>query len=150
MRQEKRIPIIINYFKDNPSVLSEFTDEQLTRLDKKVWKEVEEYWKESHDQRFGQLLVNMSKLYHFSSCYHQEEDDWLIDKGYINVEDIKFWGQNYTKDMVKLDKTNWVLLRDLTTDHIKGLIKFFVEQGKTINPKYLEYFESRVKTSLEV
>ncbi len=34
------------------------------------------------------------------------------------------WGQNYDKDMNRLPETKWQKLKDLTTDHIIGIIKY--------------------------
>ena len=38
------------------------------------------------------------------------------------------WGQNYDENNVKLPKTNYVLLKDLTTSHISGIIRYFIEK----------------------
>ncbi len=47
------------------------------------------------------------------------------------IKDIReqfTWGQNYTKTNKKLPKTKYVLLKDLTTDHIIGILKYFTEK----------------------
>lgn len=42
-------------------------------------------------------------------------------------EDYK-WGKNFDKDGNKLEKTEWVLLKDLETDHIYRIIEYLVER----------------------
>ena len=37
------------------------------------------------------------------------------------------WGKNYDKDMNRLPKTEYILLKDLDTDHIYNILKFFTE-----------------------
>ncbi len=47
------------------------------------------------------------------------------------IKDIReqfTWGQNYTKTNKKLPKTKYVILKDLTTDHIIGILKYFTEK----------------------
>ena len=48
-----------------------------------------------------------------------------------NFEEIRqhmYWGKNYNKDGVLLEKTEWILLKDITDDHLDGLIKYWEER----------------------
>lgn len=38
------------------------------------------------------------------------------------------WGQNYDENNNKLPKTEYKLLKDLTTSHISGIIRYFIER----------------------
>lgn len=38
------------------------------------------------------------------------------------------WGQNYDENNVKLPETKYVLLKDLTTSHISGILRYFTER----------------------
>ena len=46
------------------------------------------------------------------------------------IEDIRvifYWGQNYDKNGDRLASTKFILLKDLTTGHIIGILKYFTE-----------------------
>lgn len=79
----------------------------------------------------------------FKSCTCQEN---FIDGGfcynrYIGelkegeikdlMSDIReqfIWGQNYDENNVRLPETKYVLLKDLTTSHISGILRYFIEK----------------------
>ena len=108
------------------------------------WKK----WNNNPDQRFGQLLSNLNLVDKEieDHIWNIEEDDWLIQNGYCNIEDIKFWGINYYKNGKKRKSTKYKLLKDLDNDHIQNIIKFF-EKYNTLDflPKdYLKYFNKRI------
>ena len=113
------------------------------------WELIEKEWLKSPDQRFGQLLSNLGLVSKEIENYIwniEEEDDWLIKNGYCNIEDIKFWGVNYYKNGKQRKTTKFKLLKDLDTDHIKNIIKFFENQNMLhrLNKEYLEYFNKRI------
>lgn len=48
-----------------------------------------------------------------------------------NFEEIRkhmYWGKNYDKDGNLLEETEWILLKDITDDHLEGLIKYWEER----------------------
>lgn len=45
-----------------------------------------------------------------------------------DIRETFTWGQNYDENNVKLPKTKYVLLKDLTTSHISGILKYFTER----------------------
>ena len=151
MRNEKRIPIVLekiswfNFIQNNTglgkmsSELSGIVNNIKNNLDT-----IKKEWLENPDLRLGQLLINNGLAPDLGSLWNVEEDDWLISEDYCNIEDVKFWGRNYDKDMNRLSQTEFVLLKDLTTDHIKAIIKFFADQGKIVNQQYGEYFNKRI------
>ena len=53
---------------------------------------------------------------------------------------------SYYKNNKKRKTTRFVLLKDLDTDHIKNIIKFFEDQNALhrLNKEYLEYFNKRI------
>jgi hypothetical protein len=70
-----------------------------------------------------------------------EEDDILLSQGY-QPRDIYFWGRNFDKDMNQLPKTEWILIKDMSTEHIKNILDGgWVKDG---NP-YKTYFEEELK-----
>lgn len=45
----------------------------------------------------------------------------------ISIRNSFTWGKNYDKDNNRLEKTEFNLLKDLTTPHILGILKYFTE-----------------------
>ena len=150
MRNKKRIPICLKLlFKDN--ILSHFLTEHPGKIIDNIyqnWGLIEKKWNKYPGYRFGQLLSNLNLVDQDieNIIWNIEEDDWLINNGYVSIEDIKFWGVNYYKNNKPRKKTKYVLLKDLKTDHIENIIKFFGNRLNTISPKYLEYFNKRILT----
>ena len=142
MRKVERIPIITKFFKENIDKLKEFIKPDEPWIDlNEIISAMETNWIKLPDLRLGQFLINEC-LIPDSSIWYIEEDDWLINKGYFKFEEIKFWGKNFDKEDNKLPKTEWILLKDITDDHVKGILEY-VKNGNGINPQYLEYFKSR-------
>jgi len=154
MRNPKRIPIVLKLLFQN-RILYKFLGTDTPGWAKKLhenWELIEKEWINNPDQRFGQLLSNLGLVTKEieDRIWNIEEDQWLAENGYINYEDVKFWGVNFYKNGNKRKKTKYVLLRDLETDHIKNIIKFF-EKYSTIDriPKnYLEYFNKRIEKNV--
>ena len=150
MRNSKRIPICLKLLFQN-KILYNFLGTNTPGWAKKLhenWNLIEKEWLKSPDQRFGQLLSNLGLVSKEieNHIWNIEEDDWLIQNGYCNIEDIKFWGVNYYKNGKQRKSTKYKLLKDLDNDHIQNIIKFF-EKYNTLDflPKdYLKYFNKRI------
>ena len=153
MRNKHRIPICLKLLFQN-KILHHFLS---TKVTKKVellsilhqnWELIEKKWNNNPDQRFGQLLsnVNLVDKEIEDHIWNIEEDDWLIQNGYIKFEDIKFWGINYYKNGKKRKTTKFKLLRDLDINHIKNIIIFFEKYNSLdkLNKPYLEYFNNKI------
>jgi len=155
MRQKLRIPIVLEIFKQtNNGVFQKFlgldnfqTLQVIDKIEMQTPK-LKTFWERNPDQRLGQLLSNMFVVDKDTEnrIWNIEEDDWLIENGYCNIEDIKFWGVNYYKNGKKRKTTKFKLLKDLETDHIENIIKFFEDQNMLhrLNKEYLEYFNKRI------
>ncbi len=145
MRRPERIPIILNYFKKNPVQLEAFVEQKVSDslLKKLLSKNVQDYWTKNYDQRFGQILYNLGLVK--DAAYYKEDTAWLINHNYIKPEELLFWGRGLDKNNQKLPKTEYILLKDLTLDHIKAIIKYFKLHDMNINEEYLKYFNSRIK-----
>lgn len=149
-RNKNRIPIICNYFHQK-GILQKFLKDSSQKDINCIYNKYTSImleWNKSPDQRFGQLLSNLGLVPKNieNIIWNIEEDDWLIKNGYCNIEDIKFWGVNYYKNGKQRKTTKFKLLRDLDTDHIKNIIKFFEDQNilHKLNKDYLEYFNKRI------
>jgi len=150
MRNPKRIPIVLDLMLNKETLLHFLNTSSQKTIDiiYNHWERFEKEWIKYPDCRFGQLLSNLDLVPKDieNHIWNIEEDQWLAENGYINYEDIKFWGVNFYKNGNRRKKTKYVLLRDLETDHIENIIKFF-ERYSTIDriPKnYLNYFNKRI------
>ena len=151
MRNKNRIQIVLDLML-NKEILLHFLNTSSQKLIDDLynnWEEIEEEWLKYPDCRLGQLLVNLNlipskNIEHI--IWNIEEDDWLIKNGYCNIEDIKFWGVNYYKNGKQRKTTKYVLLKDLKTDHIENIIKFFEKYNalNQLRKDYLEYFNKRI------
>jgi len=83
-------------------------------------------WKKHPDMRLTQMLITFFGLPNFPGFwFYKEEDEELINKGMIEARDILFWGSNYTKKGKKREETVWKPIRNLDTDHIKAIFKWY-------------------------
>ena len=46
----------------------------------------------------------------------------LLEKLGYQPRETRYWGTNFTPEMKKLNKTEYKLIKDLDTDHIKAII----------------------------
>lgn len=150
MRNSKRIPICLKLLFQN-KILYHFLGTNTSGWAKKLhgnWDLIEKEWLKSPDQRVGQLLSNLGLVSKEieNHIWNIDEDDWLIQNGYCNIEDIKFWGINYYKNGKQRKSTKYKLLKDLDNDHIQNIIKFFEKYNALDQlPKdYLKYFNKRI------
>lgn len=152
MRRPERIPIIYKIFRNNPKLFYKFLG--IERTDEEIREEhfsyltsqFYGYWLSTPDLRLGQALYNFYyNRIDFNNVYNKEEDNWLIAYGWLDLEDIKFWTSIYDINGDELFEPRYILLRDLTLDHIKSIKKFFKGRLKQLRPEYLKYFNKRIK-----
>jgi hypothetical protein len=141
MRRPERIPIflkLVNFDKLQERWGIDISQELRGLI---LTKAVREYWTENYDQRFGQMLVNLEYIPDTLTTWMDEDDNILLSQG-INPAEFMFWGRNYDKDMNELPKTEWILIKDMSTDHIQAILDGnWVKDG---NP-YKTYFEDELK-----
>lgn len=102
---------------------------------------IREGWKNNPDLRIGQVLVNNGIIMNIPGMwYYDEERDILFKQGYA-YRDILFWGKNFDKDMNRLPKTEWALIKDLETDHIKAILSGGFSTGEL----YTKVFKDELK-----
>lgn len=145
MRNPKRIPIIIKFFKENPHELDKFCGLEVNH--RWVINDLKNLWKNMSDLRMGQLLITSGTIPD-GQCWNTEEVNWLIEHGYFKFEELNFWGTNFYKNGKRKPKTVYKLLKDLDLDHIKAIIKFNKDRDQQINQKYLEYFNKRIEQNI--
>jgi hypothetical protein len=137
MRNKKRIDIIFKTIDLNNFIklfkIKDFDNITISKEDKKL---VKKYWKENPDLRLIQVLINLNLLPHTVGFYYYfEEDELLIDSGLIEPSHILFWGKLY-KDATltaKYKSPIYVLIKDLSTEHIKNIFKYLNISKETLN-----------------
>lgn len=149
MRAQGRVKIIINTLRLNKNISDHFFEGITLNKSAEALlnKDFEDYWLENYDLRLGQALINYD-LIPDGNIWNREEVNWLLDNGYFDVEDICFWGRNYDKEGNKLPKVEFILLRDLTLDHIIAIKKFLKGRLRSINKDHLKYFNKRIKEKI--
>lgn len=106
---------------------------------------IEKQWLENPDLRFSQILVNLNYIPNAPGLwYYEEEYDILIDQG-AEPRDVLYWGKNYDKDENLLPETEYILIKDLTTDHIKGIFKFIKKNKQRLPDLWKSTLENELK-----
>lgn len=146
MRQKERIPICLKLFRRKNIFKKLYDSDFAYNLFFKNYRKIKSTWEKYPDLTLTQLLINGGYM-NDGPLWNIEEDDWLVDNKFVNIEDIKYWGINYSKEGKRLDKTQFKMLKDLDLDHIENIIKFFERNNamNQLNKKYLEYFIKRIR-----
>jgi hypothetical protein len=106
--------------------------------------EVQEYWKENYDQRFGQVLINLQLLPDRMNIWMDEEDDILADQG-VPFREYMLWGRSYDENRNSLPEIERILIKDMSTDHIKAILKDVETHRMNIRSDYLEAFRNEIE-----
>ena len=123
MRLKKRIPVflrLLDFDKLENRWGIEFDRELRDKLKSNSFMEL---WELVPDQRFGQFLINRMLVRDNSTVWFDEEYSILKDQG-LPEREYMFWGRSFDKNMNRLSKTEYILIKDLTTNHVKAIIKF--------------------------
>jgi hypothetical protein len=100
-------------------------------------RKIKKFWMADHDLRFSQVLINMGYLDNIPGIwYFTEDDDVLIHAG-LEPREVVYWGQNFDANMNRLPSTKWILIKDMSLDHIKAVIAFM---GERLPIKYKDIF----------
>lgn len=105
------------------------------------YENLKDDWLNNPQLRLSQLLVinNIIKNYN-GFWYHIEDDSLMIKSGVLKEREILFWGKNYDKRGNRLDKTKWILLKDMDTDHIESILQDISKKLCEILPLYKNEF----------
>jgi hypothetical protein len=82
----------------------------------------------------GTSYVRVLGFGYKNMCIYEEEPNHFFRRECI------FWGVNYTKNMVRLPETEWKVIKDLETSHIKTILK-----TQSINEFLVEIFYEELK-----
>lgn len=145
MRNEKRIPIIIDFFEKNPEVLNKFANYQVNH--ENCIALLKKDWGKHPDFRLSQFLI-VHGVIPDGVIWNIEETDWLIENNYFQFEELHFWGVNYDENNLRLPNTEFRLLKDLKLDHIKAILELFNGRNLHLDTEYAKYFSKRIKQNI--
>lgn len=149
MRTVKRLKFLYKYFKSKKNFKIYLRD--VVQLESKneinYWSEtffsnfqnIKKFHKENPYLRFSQVL-QIHNLYKEGFWFFIEDDIMLMGLG-VNPREVLYWGNNYSIKGNKLKKTNWILIKDMSTEHIKAVL----DGNFTNNLTYLKAFNNELK-----
>jgi hypothetical protein len=103
------------------------------------FKNGKSYHKNNPHLRFSQILQDMG-LHKIGFWYHIEDEAVLIRLG-VEPREVLYWGNNLSKNNNRLKKTNWMLIKDMDTEHIKAVLS----NNFTHNVTYMKCFINELK-----
>ena len=152
MRPKERIPIFIKHVNIRKLIVDWFANEKIpcfsmtkaiTEITTKMLY-LTQYWNDNSYLRFSQVLVNTGVLPNIAGTwYNDEELDILLKQG-CKVRDVMLWGKNYDKDMNKLFETEWILLKDMSDNHIKAILDDVKLKKYKLGEQYITVFRDEL------
>jgi hypothetical protein len=106
--------------------------------------EINRYWEENPDQRFGQVLINLGFAPDEFKVWNDEETNILLSQG-IAPEEVLYWTSIFNKDETLRNKPVTKLLKDLETNHIKAIL----ETQTHLSDLYIKTFNKILKNRNE-
>lgn len=103
-------------------------------------EELSKIWKESPDQRFGQLAINIGMLP--NGAYWSDEEAEILEAQGFPPEDYLFWTSMYDEHEKPLDEPITRLVADLDPKHIIRIKQYAYRMHKDLPKKYLEAFDN--------
>jgi len=84
-------------------------------------------YKDDEDSEGNYVMIKGGFTYnrYFGELKEDEIKNLMSD-----IRETFTWGQNYDENNVKLPETKHVLLKNLTTSHISGILRYFTERLK--------------------
>jgi len=148
MRPKERIPIFLS--KVNWKTLAERWNIDVKLFNKilnmkgTLRPKIIYYWKEDPDLRFGQMLINIGCISNSLRIWNDEENDILEDQG-IPFREFMLWSRHYDENMNPLPEVERILIKDMTTNHIKAIIRDVGNGEMAIRGDYLQAFKDEIK-----
>lgn len=148
MRTVKRLRFLYKFFKSKKNFKMYLRD--IVQLESK--NEIN-YWSEtffSNFQRYKKFhkenpYLRFSQVLQFFNLYKQGfwffiEDDIMLMK-FVPAREVLYWGNNYSAKGNRLKNTNWILIKDMSTEHIKAVLN----GNFTNNLVYVKAFNDELK-----
>lgn len=149
MRTPKRLKFLYKFFKSKKNFKIYLRD--IVKLESaneiKAWSEnfylcyydLKRLHNEYPDLRFSQILQHMG-LYQSGTWFYKEDSEVLIELG-VELREVLYWGNNYSKNNNRLKKANWILIKDMDTEHIEAVLN----NNFTHNVTYMKCFINELK-----
>ena len=149
MRKVKRLRFLYKFFKSKKNFKIYLRD--IVKIESaneiKAWSEIfylnfysaKAHHKDNPYLRFSQVLQHMG-LYQSGTWFYKEDYEVLIELG-VQSRKVLFWGNNLSKNNNRLKKTNWMLIKDMDTEHIKAVLS----NNFTHNVTYMKCFINELK-----
>lgn len=102
------------------------------------FKDIKIFHKTNSHLRFSQVL-QVYNLYKEGFWFHIEDDVMLMK--FVNPREVLYWGNRYSKTNKLLKKVNYILIKDIDTEHIQSIL----DNNYTNNLVYLKTFEDELK-----
>ena len=141
MRPVERIPNFIN--KVNWGYLEERWDVKIPNSIRYKLNEggsIRKYWMKCPDLRFGQMLIKLCILPDTLQIWQDEEYDILKGQGLAERE-IMFWGRTTDENRKPLPQIQWILIKDMSTDHIKAILADVADNRMNPRSDYIRVFK---------
>ena len=152
MRPKERIPIFIKYINIRKLIVGWFANEKIPCFSmNKAIKEIttkilylKQYWDDNPDLRFSQVLVSTGVLPNIAGTwYYDEELAILLNQG-CKIREVMLWGRNKDEKGDRLLKTEWILLQDMSDDHIKAILDDVKTKKYKLGDQYLTMFRDEL------
>lgn len=143
MRNPKRIPLYLEYL---VSYIKLFHKAGVSYHLTENFDKFSTYWKANPDQRLGQALFNMGL---WNKDYHTECADIINRITGVEYNELLFWEARYDENMKLLKTPKKILIKDMSTDHLKKLITGIIK-GVFVKPQdnYLNALWIELKTRI--
>lgn len=82
-------------------------------------------YKDNEDSEGNYVMIDGGFEYNRYSGELKEDE---IKNLMSDIRETFTWGQNYDENNVRLLETKYALLKDLTTSHISGILRYFSER----------------------
>lgn len=82
-------------------------------------------YKNNEDSEGNYVMIDGGFEYNRYSGELKEDE---IKNLMSDIRETFTWGQNYDENNVRLLETKYALLKDLTTSHISGILRYFTER----------------------
>ena len=159
MRPKERIPIFIKHVNIEKLITDWFANTKIPSFEikaaiKRITTSIlylTQYWQDNPDLRFSQILVNTGYLPNIPGTWYYESNNHILIKQGCKPRNVILWGNVFDKEGNRLPKPKWILIRDLTTDHIEAIL---ISEKLHLNPVLIRYFmdelEYRKKATVQL
>lgn len=148
MRPKERIPIFIQNINIKKLITEWFKDQKtinITKTTSLITRDIHviiQYWLDNPNLRFSQVLINMGYIPNIPGMWYYESNNDILVKQGCKPRNVILWGNVFDKKGNRLPKPKWILIKDLTTDHIEAIL---ISNLLRLNPTLIKYFTDELE-----